>query len=136
MVVARGVHLQVRLAGVVDEARGAANVHAVDDVFVGRVRGVEVELFARGGGFGGVGAGGDLGRVPLDLVGMQCEEFVFWNGRGLFELIEVHEVVAFVGVAALAAEVGFVRGDDFAAVGVDELAFLEWLEAAEAWVVG
>ena len=127
VVAAGGVDLEVGLAGVVDEARGAADVHAVDDVFVGVVRGVAVEGFAGGGELDGVGAGGHLGGVPFDLVGVQLEEFFFGEGRWLFEFVEVHKVVAFVRVAGFAAEVGFVRGDYFAAVGVDELAFLKGL---------
>lgn len=88
VVVGDGVDGAVGVAGVVDEAGGAAEVHAVADV---------------------------LGASFL-----------------LAPLVQAHEVDLLVRGARLAASVRFVVGDDFAAVGVDELAPFEVLRASES----
>lgn len=88
-VVVRGrVDGAVGVAGVVDEAGGPAEAHAVADV---------------------------LGASVL-----------------LAPLVQAHEVDVLVRGPRLAAPVGFVVGDDFPAVGVDELASFEVLRASES----
>ena len=114
----------------VDEACGAADVHAVADVLVRDVVRVQPELVAVGVVVDGPFAVTDLAFVPFDFVGVEFEEFVFGDGFGFGELIEVHEVVAFVRVAGFAAVVCFLGGDDLAAVGIDELTLLQLLQAA------
>ena len=88
VVVGDGVDGAVGVAGVVDEAGGAAEVHAIADV---------------------------LGASFL-----------------LAPLVQAHEVDLLVRGARLAASVRFVVGDDFPAVGVDELAPFEVLRASES----
>lgn len=49
------------------------------------------------------------------------------------ELVEVEEVIFVIGSTAGAAVVTFFFGDDFTAVGVDELACFKVFEGPETW---
>ena len=116
----------------VDESGGTASIHAVDDVFMRHEGWVQPVLGATVVDVDGPLAVTDLLSMPGDEVRMIGDEVGFSDGFGLDKLIKIHKVIAFVESTLFVADVGFLAGDDFATVGIDELTFLERLKAAKA----
>ena len=121
----------------------------VGSLFGDEIRLVVVDVIERQFGPGRDGLGGEEGEVVnvvvgvvvgdgvdgavgvagvVDEAGRASEVQAVAHVRGsaflLAELVQAHEVDALVRRAGFPAPVGFLVGDDFAAVGVDELASL------------
>jgi len=126
------VDLEVRGAGVVDEAGGPANVHSVTNVLAGDELWVEPDLIALGVVFDCPFALFDLLGVPFDLIGVKFEELCFGNGIWFLKFIEVHQVIAFIWVSRLATSIGLLGRNDLTAVGVDKLSSLQTGQTAQA----
>ena len=129
VVVGDGIDGAVRLARVVDEARGAAHMHAVDGICwlgVGRIHPEFFALFVLGDL---VFATLDLLFQPGDLVGMGVEEFGLGNRfTRITEFIEAKHVVVTNALTDSCATIGFVVCNDLTSVRIDERTFqeLDW----------
>ena len=129
VVVGNGVDGAVRLARVIDEARGTAHVHGVDGIRWGGVGGIQPELFA----FVVLGdlvfATPDLLFQPDELVAMGVEEFGLGDRfTRIAEFIKAKHVVVTNAFTNACATIGFVVRDNLTSVRIDEGTFqeLDW----------
>ncbi len=88
--------LEVRGAGVVDEADGPADVHSATNVLAGDELWVEPDLVALDVVFDCPFALFDLLSMLFDLIGVKSEELCFGDGVWFLKFIKVHQVIAVI----------------------------------------
>ena len=126
VVVGNGVDGAIRLARVIDEARGTAHMHAVDGVRWRGVGGIHPELFAcvilRDLEFATV----DLLLQPFAFVGIRVEKLGFGDRFArIAEFIEAKHVVVTNALTDASATIGFVVRNNLTSIRIDERTFQE-----------